>query len=107
MKRGQIQFVAGIFFALMGMASVAFRDSVRPDSDRLSPISDPEQSGMVVEVVGWIGVFGWLLILVGLFFAIKSFYLGFVNGDIEAFIEARLPKPKPEEGEESKPEGED
>jgi len=106
MKRGQIHFLGGITFAVMGMLAITFQGSVRPDAQKLSPLTDPEQSGFVVEVVGWVGVFGWALILVGLFFAIKSFYVGFVNGDIEAFIEARLPKPKPEEGEEG-PAGEE
>ena len=107
MKRGQIHFFSGIFFALMGMLAISFQGSVRPASHKLSPLSDPDQQGLVVEVVGWIGVFGWLLIAIGLYFAIKSFYVGFVNGDIEAFIAERLPKPKVEGGDEAAKDAED
>ena len=90
------RFLSGLAFLALGVLGVVHRSGVVPPSNfRGHPLAAPE-GGLAVEVVGWLGVFSWLLVVLGGFLATRSVQHGFATGAIQAKIAEWKPEKKTE-----------
>ena len=107
MNRWLLQFWSGWAFLALGMLGrMHYSGAVPPADFRGHPLSAPE-GGLVVELVGWIGVFAWILIALGFFFVVYTTQHGFKTGVVQDRIKALLPEKKAEEVAEGEGENEE
>jgi hypothetical protein len=96
------QFLGGLAFLVLGNFARNLHAAAIPSKGfRGHPLA-ADEGGLVVELAGWIGVFGLFLVIFGAGFMVHATGRGFQSGSIQAFVRERLPKRKPAEGEEEK-----
>ncbi len=101
------QFFGGLSFFILGVWARAYRSAQLPEEGfRGHPLAAPE-GGLPVEVLGWMGVVGLVLILLGLGFMGYTLRIGLKSGAIQAWIKDKLPEKKVEEEEPGEGEPED
>jgi hypothetical protein len=106
MKASLKYFTGGVFFLSLGIFARSLFSGAQPGPEFQSHPLGAGTSGIAVELLGWIGVFGYALIAVGLGLIFLNLWKGIDSGDIQAFVKEKMPKrkPAPVEGEED-PEG--
>ena len=95
-------FSGGVFFLSLGVFARSLVSGAQPGADFQTHPLGAGTSGVAVELLGWIGVFGYFLVAVGLGLVSLNTWKGLESGEIQAFVKEKMPKrkPAPVEGEE-------
>jgi hypothetical protein len=94
-------FSGGMLFLALGLFARSLYSAARPGDDfEVHPLAT-DNSGLAVELNGWIGIFGWVLLAIGLALVVHSVQFGLKTGQIQSFIKEKMPKRKapPQEGD--------
>ena len=107
MKASLKYFTGGVFFLALGIFARSLISGAQPGPEFQTHPLGAGASGIAVELLGWIGVFGYILIATGLGLISLNLWKGLESGEIQAFVKEKMPKRKaaPVEGEED-PDGE-
>lgn len=103
MKASLKYFTGGVFFLSLGIFARSLCAGAQPGAELQTHPLGAGASGIAVELLGWIGVFSYLLIAVGLGLISLNLWKGLESGEIQAFVKEKMPKKKvtPVDGEEN------
>ncbi len=100
-------FSGGILCVALGLFARSLYGAARPGDNFLIHPLATDSSGVAVELIGWIGILGWILIGTGLTLVMLSVGFGLKTGKIQSFIEGAMPKRKAPPAEEAEEENDE